>query len=248
MRGPCVALTFAIAALVIALLNIGWRFFAVETDPVRLWVSPSSESARQKAYFDDNFGPFYRPQQVFVMPPEGQDGGVLSYETLDWWLTHERAIAELRSSPNNYTLQDVCFAPAGAGTPCVVQSISAWLGTDMTQWEGDEWGERVNECAERPSGCLPDFGQPIDPRLILGGTEGGWTQARAMVVTWVINNSLDPVQVAKAEEWERALEAYADGLADRAREAGVRVAYSTGVSLEQELNKVSFESACGNWR
>lgn len=246
--GGRVALTFAIAALVIALLNIGWRFFAVETDPVRLWVSPSSESARQKAYFDDNFGPFYRPQQVFVMPPKGQDGGVMTYETLDWWLTHERAIAELRSSPNNYTLQDVCFAPAGDGTPCVVQSISAWLGTDMTQWEGNEWAERVNECAERPSGCLPDFGQPIDPRLILGGTEGGWTQARAMVVTWVINNSLDPVEVAKAEEWERALEAYIGGLAGGAREAEVQVAYSTGVSLEQELNKVSFETACENWR
>ena len=35
---------------------------------------------------------------------------VLSYDTLDWWLAHEHAISELRSSPNNYTLQDVCCA------------------------------------------------------------------------------------------------------------------------------------------
>ncbi|GHJ89612.1 hypothetical protein NliqN6_6014 [Naganishia liquefaciens] len=235
------ALTFAIAAVVIALLNIGWRFFAVETDPVRLWVSPGSESARQKAYFDDHFGPFYRPQQVFVMPSDAQgpeSPGVLSYETLDWWLTHERAISELRSSPNNYTLQDVCFAPAGEGSPCVVQSISAWLGTDMSQWPDDAWADRVTECAERPSGCLPDFGQPIDPKLILGGTDNlRWTQARAMVSTWVIDNSLDPAKVARAEEWERTLEAYIAGLAGTAHEAGLRVAYSTGVSLEQELNK-----------
>lgn len=249
-----VALTLALAALAIALLNIGWKFFAVETDPVRLWVSPSSESAVQKAYFDDNFGPFYRPQQVFVMglpvkdtamtgtlPPPPSE--VLSYDTLDWWLTHERAISALRSSPNNYTLADVCFAPAGAGTACVVQSVSAWLGTDMSQWErGDAWRERVQECADTPSGCLPDFGQPIDPRLVLGGTgddAGDWVRAKSLVVTWVISNSLDPREVAKAEEWERALEAYLGGLArGPAREANVQLAYSTGVSLEQELNKV----------
>jgi Niemann-Pick C1 protein len=236
---------------VIALLNIGWKSFAVETDPVRLWVSPTSESAMQKRYFDENFGPFYRPQQVFVMglPHQTQESemtanslpssNVMSYANLDWWLTHERAISDLVSSPNNYTLADVCFAPAGPGTPCVVQSVSAWLGTEMDQW-GDEWRERVQECAETPSGCLPDFGQPIDPKLVLGGTGTGneWLDAKSLVVTWVINNSLDEAEVAKAEEWERALERYLGELVGEAKEAGVQLAYSTGVSLEQELNKV----------
>lgn len=172
---------------------------------------------------------------------------VMSYANLDWWLTHERAISGLRSTPNNYTLADVCFAPAGPGTPCVVQSISAWLGTEMDQWEGDEWRDRVRECAETPSGCLPDFGQPIDPKLVLGGTGASneWLDAKALVVTWVINNSLDEQEVAKAEEWERALERYLGELEGEAKEAGVQLAYSTGVSLEQELNKVGPVGLCG---
>ena len=258
------ALTFGIAALVIALLNIGWKFFKVETDPVRLWVSPTSESALQKTYFDENFGPFYRAQQVFVMalPPSlGQfaDGqvtsdnltsssannhdlpanDVLTYDNLDWWLQHEKAISQLKSEPNGYSLQDVCFAPAGPGTPCVVQSVSAWLGTDMEQW-GDDWVSQLEDCATTPSNCLPDFGQPIDPKLVLGGAKGDWLKAKSLVITWVVGNSLDKEQVAKAEEWETALEKYLRNVEQNsARDANIKIAYSTGISLEQELNKVS---------
>lgn len=258
------ALTFAIAALIIALLNIGWKFFQIETDPVRLWVSPSSESARQKQYFDEEFGPFYRAQQVFVMglPPKDASfngsqestttaashlpsSNVLSTPVLDWWLTHEDAISHLRSTPNNYTLSDICFAPAGRGTPCVVQSISAWFGTDLSEW-GEDWPARIDECAGNPSACLPPFGQPIDPKLILGGAEGEYMNAKSLVVTWVVDNSLDPEQVGRAEEWERELERYLARVEkESVEEANVKVAYSTGVSLEQELNKVRSQASKG---
>jgi Niemann-Pick C1 protein len=252
------ALTFAIAAIVISILNIGWKFFAVETDPVRLWVSPSSEAASQKAYFDEHFGPFYRAEQIFVMglPPKNlQDGDmqeskglpeptdVLSYSTLDWWLSHESAISELKSEPNGYTLQDVCFAPAGPGTPCVVQSISAWLGTDMSAWEKEGeygWQARIEGCAASPAECLPEFGQPIDPKLILGGAKGNWMEAKSLVITYVVDNSLDTEKVEKAKEWERTLQQFLSNTQARSRnEANVQIAYSTEISLEAELNKVS---------
>lgn len=254
------ALTFALTAVVIALLNIGWKFFAIETDPVRLWVSPKSEAASQKQFFDKTFGPFYRPQQVFVMGvpsnyQEEEDGEmveqraklpppspVLSYDSLDWWLQREQEIRELKSEPHGYTLQDVCFAPAGPGSPCVVQSISAWLGTDMSNWADDDseysWRERIRSCAARPAECLPEFGQPIDPNLILGGSDKDWLDAKSLVVTWVTQNSLDQDVIAKAEEWEQALERYLAAVAPQSlQQARVQLAYSTGSSLEEELNK-----------
>ncbi|KAK8849599.1 hypothetical protein IAR55_004934 [Kwoniella newhampshirensis] len=218
---------FAITAVIVALLNIGWKFFAVETDPVRLWVAPSSESAMQKHFFDDTFGPFYRNEQVFIT----QTGGTpINYDTLDWWLKVESEISELRSD-NGITLADVCFAPAGKGTPCVVESVSAWLGDDMEVW-GENWQDRVTDCASRPGECLPPFGQPIDPKLILGGAKGDWLNAQALVITWVVNNYNDD-RVRPAEEWERALNGYLSRL-DR---PGVQISYSTGISLEEELNK-----------
>ena len=252
------ALTFAVAAICVAVLNIGWKFFQVETNPVRLWVSPTSEAASQKAYFDEHFGPFYRAEQIFIMGMPAKDAldgeqiesssvlppptDVLSYDTLDWWLSHEAEIAKLKSEPNGYTLQDVCFAPAGPGTPCVVQSISAWLGTDMGNYdrEGEYgWQARLEDCAASPAECLPDFGQPIDPKIILGGAKGKWMDTKSLVVTYVVANSLDQTKVDKAAEWERTLQKYLAELQATSRdEANVQIAYSTEISLEAELNKV----------
>jgi Niemann-Pick C1 protein len=264
-------ITFAITSLFVGLLNLGWKKFAIETDPVRLWVAPGSESVVQKEHFDSNFGPFFRPQQIFItssastshssfslsnvsslndddqtssssfsLPDPSEP--VLSYSRLSWWLEHEDHITNsLCSSPNNYTFQDVCFSPAGPGTPCVVQSVSAWFGGWLDE---DSWEETVDQCASRPAECLPDFGQPIEPKFVLGGVDKagkgkkGWRDAKSMVVTFVVNGSQDPEALAKAEEWERALEAYLKKVSITATdEADAWMAFSTGVSLEEELNK-----------
>jgi Niemann-Pick C1 protein len=220
--------TFALTAVIVAVLNIGWKFFAIETDPVKLWVAPNSESALQKQFFDDTFGPFYRVEQAFVTKSDG--GNVIEYDTLNWWLGVEADIGELQSK-DGITLQDICFSPAGEGTPCVVQSVSAWLGDNLEQW-GDDWKERVSDCSARPVECLPPFGQPIDSKLVLGGTGGKPMEARALVITWVVNNYNDE-RVKPAEEWERTLREYFGNL----HKDGVNVAYSTGISLEEEINK-----------
>lgn len=219
--------TFALTAIVIALLNTGWKYFAVETDPVRLWVAPSSEAASQKHFFDDTFGPFYRTEQVFITASNGNDSPV-SYDTLDWWLQVESEIDGLKTD-SGIGLKDVCFAPTGDA--CIVQSVSAWLGSDMSQW-GDDWRTRITDCAGRPGECLPPFGQPIDPKLVLGGAKGDWLNAKALVVTWVVNNYNDD-RVHAAEEWESVLKRYLGNL----HRDGLTIDYSTGISLEEELNK-----------
>ncbi|WVO13857.1 hypothetical protein L204_101480 [Cryptococcus depauperatus] len=224
-RRPIVV--FGVTAIVVGLLNVGWRYFEVETNPVRLWVSPTSESALQMKFFDDTFGPFYKSEQVFITQPNGSP---VTYETLRWWLGVEREIGQLKTK-NGIGLEDVCFAPAGQGSPCVVQSVSAWLGENIEDW-GEGWTDRIQECAARPSECLPPFGQPIDPKLILGGSNHDWLNAKALVITWVLNNYNDQ-RVQPAEEWERVLRDYLSNL----KHPELNISYSTGISLEEELNK-----------
>lgn len=220
---------FMIAAIILGVMNAGWSRFSVEKDPVRLWVSPTSEAAEQKAFYDENFGPFYRTEQIFLTSSKTAP---LSYDTLDWWIGVEQQIADLRSR-SGVALQDVCFAPSGEGTPCVVQSVSAWFGTDMTVW-GSKWPKRLEECASHPTECLPDFGQPIDPKLILGGAKhGDWLNARAIVVTYVVNNSNNPKEIKRVEEWEKVLQDFLSHLSHEQ----ITVSFSTGISLERELNK-----------
>lgn len=248
-------LTFAVIFTLFGILNYGWKNFQVETDPVRLWVAPTSESRIQKDFFDEHFGPFYRPQQIFLTAPANglsltepvtnssnvaEDlQPVLSWSRLKWWNKVETDIASLETE-EGITLDDVCFKPAGPDGECVIQSVLGWYA-DFDNWDEDSWEERLEYCADSPGDreCLPPFGQPLTPALVLGGVDGDdYLKAKSLVITYVINNSLDSGEIAKIESWERVLRAYLHELSDTApRETGTQVFFSTGVSLEEELNK-----------
>ncbi|RPD67274.1 multidrug efflux transporter AcrB transmembrane domain-containing protein [Lentinus tigrinus ALCF2SS1-7] len=240
-------LNFALVFTLIGLLNLGWRNFEIETDPVRLWVAPDSESKVQKEFFDEHFGPFYRVEQVFVTSANGSSPSdkepVLSWDHLQYWADVEVDIREL-SSPKGYTLSDVCLKPAGPDGYCVVQSVMAWFGNDLYSYDPDTWASRLVSCARQPVNCLPDFQQPLAPQMVLGSVpedEDGAKQfldAKAMVITYVVPDSLDPAEQAKAMDWEYTLRNYLEDLSQRApQEAGLEIAWSTGVSLEEEINK-----------
>ncbi|KAG8694210.1 hypothetical protein FRC09_009992, partial [Ceratobasidium sp. 395] len=235
-------ITFALSFAVIGILNMGWKNFQVETDPVRLWVAPNSELKQQKEFFDQHFGPFYKTEQIFITDASGS-GPVMTYPRLKWWLDVESEIRRLQSEPHGYRHADVCFKPAGPSGACVVQSVSAYFGGDVDDWDEDTWVDQLEDCAAQPALCLPDFGQPLAPKYVLGSApsvDGGkvWHKAQAMVVTFVVSDSLDAAEKERAEEWERTLRAYLEDLSERAKsEVGVNIAFSTGVSLTEELNK-----------
>ncbi len=115
------------STIVVALaLSLGWTRFSVERDPARLWVSPTSAAAEDKAFFDANFGPFYRTEKIFLVNDVGGDvGPVLSYDTLRWWMDVEKSIRRLKGPEQGVTLDDVCFKPTGSA--CVIQSVGGLL-------------------------------------------------------------------------------------------------------------------------
>jgi Niemann-Pick C1 protein len=254
-------LMFSMVFIIVGLLNVGWKNFEVETDPVRLWVAPNSESRLQKEFFDRNFGPFYRAEQIFLtstpMPADLSTNGsipdnvavaqrppVLTWNHLKYWFDVEAEIRSLKSYPNGYRLSDVCFKPAGPRGACVVQSVTAWFENDLGDHDEDTWKEKLLQCAHSPVDCLPDFQQPLGPQYVLGGVpedadgKKAYLDAEALVVTYVVSDSLDKEEQGKAMEWEQTLRAYLLTLAGEVPEkAGLHVAFSTGVSLEEEINK-----------
>ncbi|KAK3303595.1 sterol-sensing domain of SREBP cleavage-activation-domain-containing protein [Chaetomium strumarium] len=234
------ALTIGSTFLAVLLLSVGWYHFDIEKDPARLWVSPTSAAAQEKAFFDSNFGPFYRTEKVFLVNDLdfSAPGPVLSYDTLLWWMDVEKSVRNLKGAKYGSTLQDLCLKPTGDA--CVVQSVAAYFQDDPDMVDRDGWKRRLRECADSPVGCRPEYGQPLEPNMILGGYPGSGdpADATAMTVTWVLNNyPEDSAEADRAMDWEEALKTRLLALQDEARERNLRLSFSTEISLEQELNK-----------
>lgn len=231
-------ITIGTNVVVIGLLSLGWLNFEVERDPVKLWVSPNSDAAQEKAYFDDNFGPFYRTQQAFLVNDSAPHAQVLSTDTLEWWFGVEDEIARLKSEKRKITLADVCFNPTGEA--CVVESVSAWFAaSDVSDWE-----YQISTCANSPGdqNCLPPFGNPLPAGRALGGFSNltHVLDAKAMIATWVVNNGQPGTTTeARAEEWELALKDVLLKTQKEAKKRGLRLSFNTERSLEEELNKSS---------
>ena len=230
-------ITIGTNIIVIGLLCLGWMRFEVEKDPVRLWVSPSSDAAQEKAFFDENFGPFYRAEQAFLVNDTGKTAGpVLSYDTLEWWFSVEQRVRELESDRFMEKLDDICFKPTG--TACVVQSVSGYFGAGLT----DDWADTIERCADSPGSqeCLPEFQDPLRPGRILGGFNGtrNVLDAEALIVTWVVNNHAQGTpEEDRAMAWETTFLNLMADVQEEAGRKGLRLSYNSERSLEEELNK-----------
>merc|ERR1711939_22603 len=97
-------------------------------------------------------------------------------------------------------LKDVCFNPTGDA--CVVQSVSGYFQNGLD----DDWEETIKQCADSPGSleCLPPFMDPLLPGRVLGGWDSieDITRAKALTVTWVVNNARPGTEAElAAQEW-----------------------------------------------
>ncbi|XP_065195103.1 NPC intracellular cholesterol transporter 1-like [Sycon ciliatum] len=146
-----------VSIVIVAAMSCGLLHFKVVTDPVLLWSSASSQSRLQKDYFDNHFGPFYRPEQLIITAPGrpftkehmntpgnefiiSQDfGPVFDKGILKEIVNLQEAILALRVPFNatnengtvvneNIGLQDVCFKPlAPYNNKCAIESVTQWF-------------------------------------------------------------------------------------------------------------------------
>ncbi|KAI8093242.1 patched family-domain-containing protein [Halteromyces radiatus] len=226
----------------ITLLSAGWSRFSLERDPVNLWVSPTSEALAQKNHFDEHFSPFYRTTQLFLVS-EDESKPFLSTSRLEHLFALQEEIKTMNSNELGISLQDVCFHPTGDA--CIVQSITGYWQDDINNFDPDNWREDLEQCIFDPTSCLPESLQPLKPQMILGGystdkNDIHYIDAKAVVVTFVLRNSLDPIETDKAQDWEVSLLSnILSKVNDRPEWEGVRITYSTESSLEIELNQSS---------
>lgn len=55
-----------LSSYVVIAIGYGAFNLSVTTNPTEIWAGPQSRSRLEKDYVDQNFGPFYRTEQIFI--------------------------------------------------------------------------------------------------------------------------------------------------------------------------------------
>lgn len=148
-------------------LGIGLCWWKVTTDPVDLWVSPTSKARLDMEYFNEHFWKFYRIQQVVIAPLDqeifhkehtGLSGNAVDKKTETFGpafkqdfmlqvLRLQQAIEGLTVKDGNnrsITLDSICFKPLDKD--CATQSIFTYFMDDETKVSADDYVRRISVC------------------------------------------------------------------------------------------------------
>uniref|UniRef100_A0ACD5V3Y1 Uncharacterized protein n=1 Tax=Avena sativa TaxID=4498 RepID=A0ACD5V3Y1_AVESA len=238
--------------LVPILLCIGLIHFKVETRPEKLWVSPGSQTADEKQYFDSHLAPFYRIEQLVLATsasdqPEAPT--IVNDNNLKLLFQIQKKIDDLRAnySGSMVSLADICLKPLS--TDCATQSVLQYFQLDPKNY--DDLGiEHAKFCFEHYSSdmtCLSTFQSPVDPSTVLGGFPGSnFTEASAFVITYPVNNKVEKTgeENEKAMAWERAyISLVKEEILPMVLGQNLTLSFSSESSIKDELNRESTADA-----
>ncbi|KAM9930608.1 hypothetical protein OXX59_000349 [Metschnikowia pulcherrima] len=224
----------SLCLILTALASSGLRHIEWELDPVRLWVHENEPALKNREYFEDNFGEWYRIEQIIISKANSTEP-VLDWDTLEWWFGKEAELRELETESGELvSLDDLCFKPLGE--TCAIESFTQYFQGDIRYVNQDNWAQELGACAKSPVNCLPSFQQPLKPNILFSDDEP--LKAKAFVVTLLLNSrSKDSSYTARAKAYEKAFQTWAKSLMHEKPE--LHVSFSTEISLEEELNQSS---------
>eukprot|EP00698_Gefionella_okellyi_P018713 TRINITY_DN5648_c0_g1_i1.p1 TRINITY_DN5648_c0_g1~~TRINITY_DN5648_c0_g1_i1.p1 ORF type:complete len:932 (-),score=181.38 TRINITY_DN5648_c0_g1_i1:436-3231(-) len=163
----------------------------VETQPEKLWVPPNSLSAQQEDFFNANFGPWWRMEQLLITADvEGED--VLDRERLEqaWYLTNAMRDIVATYEGKSYSLEDLCYKPI-RGQSCLVNGVLGFWQNNLTKMLTDP--DIYNTVSS--GAILNEIGSPMMLNTVLGGLTWGEdsnvNSSKAMFFTFFLNTDTE---------------------------------------------------------
>ena len=250
------AIVLILALFMIVALGCGLFWFEVTTDPVELWSAPNSESRKQKEYFDQAFGPFYRVQQVVIKNLHSDEerfdfngthySGVFKYEFMRQTFELEQRISQVTgrlSNGSSVQLKDVCFSPLGNGE-CVIQSPFTWFQENMANFTPSTYMEHLQKCIGNPvvePTCFGKYKGPAWPYVAFGGFHGHeYNSSSSIVITLLLNNHVNKQENEASLAWEEEYLSFMHNyLQTQLNSSAIHVSYYSERSIEDELKRQS---------
>ena len=207
-----------VGILIASVLSVGMIKFDPITDPIKLWSTESSRARIEKRIFDENFGPFFRIENVVITPTfmdiisDGNltYGPVFNQTFLLKVLELQQEIMDIKIDDNGTKIEDICFSPMNNNI-CMVQSALGWFQAKRELLNSSSYLKHINNCIYTPLtlndslglSCLASYGGPVFPHIVLGDyPENNYTSAKALVLTFMLNNHIDSDQNQNALKWE----------------------------------------------
>ncbi|KAF5305092.1 hypothetical protein FQA39_LY09354 [Lamprigera yunnana] len=233
----------------------------ITSDPVELWAAPTSRSRSEKDYFDQQFQPFYRTEQIFIRAVNVSN---FTYESsrgpinmgpgfnrtfLMEVFKLQKEIEKIGQS-ENAGLDKVCFSPLTneftgprSMSSCTIQTILGYFKNDLEYFEShSDYLEVITRCLRSPYSfeCLAPYGGPAEPGIIVGGaTLDDFTDGIGITLTFLVSNTINQTELIPALEWEKK---YIDFLKewDKTKRPDIMdIAFTSERSIEDELVRLS---------
>ncbi|KAL3989238.1 Niemann-Pick C type family protein [Acanthocheilonema viteae] len=180
---------FLFGTLVAVVCSSGMLFVRFTTDPVELWSSWTSRARGEKYFFDNEFGPFYRMEQLIAYPRDQSfwphenqsDLFELGFYGPALRKTFLQEVAELQEAVTNLiavtedgtrvTLTDVCYKPMIPDNHnCAIMTVFNYFQNNMTllnltsidEWSGSQFDylDHIVTCAQNPYQTITRLGIP----------------------------------------------------------------------------------------
>ncbi|PZC75350.1 hypothetical protein B5X24_HaOG206445 [Helicoverpa armigera] len=237
----------------------GLAYLNLTSNPIELWSAPESRSRQHLNYFNERFGPFYRPAQAFLrIDLDGFEANNVSYgsafriEALEELVKLEDVIINIGREDGGVKLEDVCYAPLRQRggekrlDQCVSMSASSYLAGDRNDINPNTYLTNIQNCINNHYSfdCLASWGGGAEPDLVFGGFEpGNILSANTLLINFPIANFLLEEDLQPVLEWELKFIEILHDYRDNWKQDFVHVAFSTERSIEDEIQRVSVAEA-----
>jgi Niemann-Pick C1 protein len=237
----------------------------IDVTPESIWVPPDSRVSKQKAFFDAEFSPFFRINQLIFSAPDNTD--LLTTAHLQKVFDAQRSIEAATVTLDDGTsisLDDLCFKPI-EGQGCLVESPAQYWLSDPVLSATDTTPALTAACqTQQPvlkakSPCMDSMGTPVMRNVVLGGIGqsstvkssdpcgGSMPTASALIVTFLLNNYDNAEFRAQAEAWEAEVfiqtAAKVNLLLQNDLQTPLNVSYMAGRSVQDSLSTEAKDNA-----
>ncbi|KAL7677661.1 hypothetical protein ACOME3_003901 [Neoechinorhynchus agilis] len=235
--------TILSALLLLAIMCAGNACFEATSDPVELWAMKGSISLREKEYYDEHFGPFYRSCQLYLMPKSSNDS-LFRQEHFKYLHKVENDIVRLiagkdRSQTN---LSMICFKPMkNDDDGCMIISPVQYFDSNLKALNDyNNWSTHLLNCMKLPFNkeCMPKSGIIVNPSDVIGDYRREKpSDLNALILTILLRNPRNGkrIELDRVKAWESEFLRYVKSL----RHENLTFAFSAGRSIEDEVDQAS---------